>query len=125
MCSFCSENRLQDFCVGGAGGGLNSSEGGAKKLIQLRESYERLTYAISFFYKQQLRKRHISLFPVVLNFSYATVISHLSSNAKYDTYKVISFLNEYRKDRIFFFTYIHISSIFFLTIKCQSLNANC
>ncbi len=54
---FALKNRLQDFCVGGAGGGLNSSEGGAEKLIQLRESYERLTLAISFFYKQQLLKK--------------------------------------------------------------------
>ncbi len=36
---------------------------------------------------------------MVLNFSYSTVISNiLMLTAKYDTYKVISFMNEYRKE---------------------------
>ncbi len=38
---------------------------------------------------------------MVINLSYATVISN---NTKYDTYKVISFMTEYRKERKFLFT---------------------
>ncbi len=77
--------RLQDFFVGGANGGLNSSEGVLKKLIKLRESNERLNFSYQFFYIQQLRKGTIYFFSAVINFSYATVISN---NVKYDNYKV-------------------------------------
>ncbi len=67
----------------------------------------------------------------------------LMPTAKYDTYKVISFMNEYRKERklgffyyfivlfiyllslFFYFLFLHTSSDFCLTIKSQSLNAKC
>ncbi len=61
------------FCWG-AKRGLNSSEGVLKKRIQLRESNERLTLAISFFIYSSFEK-DIFYFFVVLNFSFATVIT--------------------------------------------------
>ncbi len=49
--------RLQDFFVGGAKGGLNSSE-----VIKLIESNERLTLAISFLYTAALKKAYLTFF---------------------------------------------------------------
>ncbi len=46
------------FCWGG---GLNSSEG-AKKLIKLIESNERLTLAISLLYTPALKKAYLTFF---------------------------------------------------------------
>ncbi len=72
---------------------------GAKKRIKLRESNERLNFGYQF-YTEALKKAYFT-FVVVLNLSYATVISNiLMPTAKYDTYKV-SFLNKYRIE-IFF-----------------------
>ncbi len=68
--------RLQDFFCWGAKRGLNSSKGVLKKRIQLRESNERLTLAISFFIYSSFEK-DIFYFFVVLNFSFATVITQL------------------------------------------------
>ncbi len=56
--------------------GAQQFTGGAKKLIKLIESNERLNVS----YIQQLRKRHVLLFfPVVLNLSYATVSNNYNN----------------------------------------------
>ncbi len=67
--------RLQDFFVGGAKGGLNRSEG-VLKLIQLRENNERLSFSYQLFIYSSFKKGIFCLFSVVINFSYATVISN-------------------------------------------------
>ncbi len=78
------------FFVAGAKEGLNSSEGVLKKLIKLRESNERLNFSYQFFTYSSFEKGIFYFFSVVLNFSYATVISNIRMpTAKYDTYKVI------------------------------------
>ncbi len=90
---------------------------GAKKRIKLRESNEHLNFGYQF-YTEALKKAHFT-FVVVLNLSYATVISNiLMPTAKYDTYKV-SFLNEYRIERIFFFFFtIHKTTNFHMGTLC-------
>ncbi len=53
---------------------------------------------MSFFIYSSFEKGIFLFFSVVLHFSYSTVISNiLMPTAKYDTYKVISFMNDNRK----------------------------